>query len=305
MARVHIVMASYNGETYIREQLDSLLNQTFTDFHIEVCDDGSTDRTKEIVREYEKRDGRVSLHCNEENLGYVQNFMQGVLRSEAPYTMLCDQDDIWNPDKIEVTLAAMEQAEKQVENVPVLVYTDAMNYDSETGKKMGSFHANSHLDTKKVDTAHLFMENKCIGCTVMVNGQIRSFLQKIPEEIRVHDWWLALICSHFGKVVYVNKPTLLYRQHSGNIIGGSSYTSYVKKRLSGIAGQKEALRKTYRQGRAFLALYRDRMDDAQLEIAEHFAGMEHAGWLIRRIDMIKYGFTKSGFVRNAGLFFLL
>ena len=219
MARIHIVLATYNAETYIREQIESLLNQTVTDFKIEVCDDGSSDRTIEIIKEYEKQDSRVTLHCNKTNIGYIHNFMQGILRSEAPYIMLCDQDDIWNPNKIEVTLAAMEKAEEKEKNVPVLVFTDAMNYDSETGKELGRFHASSHLDIKKVDTAHLFMENKCIGCTVMVNEKIKAFLQEIPGQVRVHDWWLALICSHFGKVVYVDEPTLLYRQHSGNIIG--------------------------------------------------------------------------------------
>lgn len=305
MARIHIVLATYNAETYIREQIESLLNQTVTDFKIEVCDDGSSDRTIEIIKEYEKQDSRVTLHCNKTNIGYIHNFMQGILRSEAPYIMLCDQDDIWNPNKIEVTLAAMKKAEEKEKNVPVLVFTDAMNYDSETGKELGRFHASSHLDIKKVDTAHLFMENKCIGCTVMVNEKIKAFLQEIPGQVRVHDWWLALICSHFGKVVYVDEPTLLYRQHSGNIIGGEAYASYVRKRLGGLAAQKEALRETFRQGKAFLDLYRDKMTEAQREIAEHFAGMENAGWLRRRKDMIKYGFTKSGFVRNAGLFVLL
>lgn len=302
---VKIIMAAYNGEKYLREQMDSLLGQTYPFIQIEVCDDGSHDGTCDIIREYEKNDSRVSLHRNEENKGYVKNFLEAVQRSEEPYVMLCDQDDIWNPDKVEITLRAMKEEEKQYPQKPILVYTDAVNYDSETQKTTGCFHENSHLDTKKVDTAHLFMENKVIGCTVMVNHRIVSYLKELPEQIRVHDWWLALICSHFGRIVYLREPTLLYRQHSGNLIGGSSYGSYVKQRLASVQRQREVLQASYRQGDAFLRLYGDEMSETQREIAEKFAGMSDAGWWSRRRYMLKYGFTKSGFVRNLGLFLLI
>lgn len=302
---VRIVLATYNGETYLREQLDSLLGQTHRDFVVEVCDDGSADGTSRIVREYQRRDERIRLHENGQNTGYVKNFLEGIKRSKEPYIMLCDQDDIWNPDKIEVTLRAMKREESARPGQPVLVYTDAVNFDSGTGKTAGNFHKNSHLDTKKVDTAHLFMENKIIGCTAMLNGAVLPYLQDLPEEIRVHDWWLALICSHFGGIAYVEEPTLLYRQHSGNMIGGTSFMDYVKNRLAGIRRQREVLHASYLQGQAFLRVFGSRMDRRQREIAEAFAGMDGAGWFQRRYRAFRYGFTKSGFVRNVGLFLLL
>ena len=171
---VHIVMTAYNGEAYIGEQIQSLLAQTYTDFTLEICDDASTDGTSAILESYAQRDSRISVHRNAGNLGYVKNFMEGIRRSRAPYIMLCDQDDIWNPDKIELTLRAMRQAESETPEIPILVFTDAMNYDSRSGKETGRFHKNSHLDVKKVDTAHLFMENKCIGFTVMINRAVLS-----------------------------------------------------------------------------------------------------------------------------------
>ena len=302
---VHIVVATYNGELFLREQLDSLLNQTHESITIEVCDDGSKDHTAEIVREYCKRDDRVSFHQNESNQGYVKNFLEGIKRSTASYIMLCDQDDIWNKDKVEHTLKKMKQTEQGQENVPVLVYSDAMNYDSTSKKILGRFHAASHLNTKKVDTAHLFMENKCIGCTCMVNRSIQHYLITLPEEIRVHDWWLALICSHFGKIGYLDEPTLLYRQHGSNMIGGDDYGTYVKERLSEIERQRAVLRDTYRQAAAFLACFRSQMSDKQIRIAEQFAGMEKAGWFDRRKRMVINGFYKSGAVRNIGLFLLM
>lgn len=305
MAQIHIVLATYNGEKYLREQLDSLLAQTYSDFDIEICDDGSTDSTIDIVNEYMEKDSRISLHRNEENLGYVKNFLYGVRRSKSSYIMLCDQDDIWNPDKISVTLEAMQKAEKENPDVPLLVFTDAMNYDSDSGLETGRFQESSHLNIKKVDSAHLFMENKCIGCTVMVNQKILPYLDEIPDGIRVHDWWLALICSHFGNVVYLDRPTLRYRQHSGNMIGGGSFSDYIKSRLTSVSEQRKALKQTYRQGEAFYSVFRDRMNDKQRKTAECFAAMEQAGWFLRRANMIRYGFTKSGWLRNIGLFFLI
>lgn len=305
MALVHIVLATYNGEKFLRQQLDSLFQQTVQDFIIEVCDDGSQDGTLDIVKEYQEKDARIILHQNEKNLGYVKNFIYGVKRSESPYIMLCDQDDIWNSDKIEVTLQKMQALEKENRKIPLLVYTDAMNYNSDTGEEMGRFHETSHLNTSKMDASHLFMENKCIGCTVMMNREVLSYLQEIPEEIRVHDWWFALICSHFGEIAYVDSPTLLYRQHSGNMIGGDSYGEYVKDRMSGVAKQKKALQDTYSQGNAFLKVFREKMTAEQRKTAEAFATLGQQGWFQKRRNLFRYGFMKSGWIRNLGLFVLI
>ena len=122
-----------------------------------------------------------------------------------------DQDDIWNWDKVELTAEKMKQMERENPEKPVLVFTDAMNFDSSTGKKLGRFHEMSHLNVK-VDTAHLFMENKCIGCTIMMNRAILPYLKELPEEIRVHDWWLADMQSLWCRG-YLPEAALMYRQH--------------------------------------------------------------------------------------------
>lgn len=302
---VHIVMATYNGEHFLKEQIDSLLCQTHENLTIEICDDGSSDATLDIVRKYCEKDSRIALHVNGRNEGYVRNFLNGIKRSEAPYIMLCDQDDIWYKDKVEKTLKRMKLEEKNKKNIPILVYTDAMNYESETGQELGRFHESSHLNTKKVDTAHLFMENKCIGCTTMINQAMIPYLDELPEEIRVHDWWLALIASHFGKMIYLPEPTLLYRQHAGNMIGGAEYSSYVKSRLSKVENQRLVLMKTYQQGEAFLRCFREKMTPEQVAIAEKFAGLQQAGFFRKRARVIAQGFYKSGLVRNIGLLLLM
>lgn len=306
MAQIHIVLATYNGEKYIREQLDSLLDNDFKDICIEVCDDGSSDGTVQIVKEYVERYNCITFHQNEKNLGYTMNFLEGIRRSQSPYIMLCDQDDIWHRDKIRKTYERMKQLEKEnKDEFPLMVFTDAMNFDSGNGQELGSFHKSSHLDVKKLDTAHLFMENKCIGCTIMINGIVREYLKVLPEEIRVHDWWLALICSHFGKISYIKETTLQYRQHSGNMIGGSSFFDYVKNRISNLHRQREAIRAAFAQGSAFYDIFGAELSEEKREIALQFAEMSRMGIWGRKKAMLRYGFCKSGFIRNVALFLLI
>ncbi|MGN1206208.1 MAG: glycosyltransferase family 2 protein [Eubacterium sp.] len=305
MAQIGIILATYNGEKYLREQLESILSNTFTDYEIHICDDGSTDGTVAIAKEYVEKYPQISLWQNEKNQGYTKNFLQAMKRETTPYVMLCDQDDIWKPDKIEMTYRAMKEAEES-ENMPILVFTDAENYDDATKKDMGSFHKTSHLDTKKFDTAHLFMENKCIGCTIMCNAKVRDYLTELPEEIRVHDWWLALICSHFGKVIYLDKMTLHYRQHSDNMIGTSSFFQYLAQRISHWKEQKEAIRATMAQGNAFYHIFGDKIQDPKRKkCAYEFSKMSEKNVIMRRYLAVHYGFLKSGLVRNIALLFLI
>ena len=305
MAEIGIILATYNGEKYLREQLDSILSNTFKDYEIHICDDGSTDGTIAIAKEYAEKYPQITLWQNKQNQGYTRNFLKAVQRETFPYFMFCDQDDIWKPDKIEVTYRAMKAAEEK-ENGPILVFTDAESYDDVSKTDIGSFHKMSHLDTKKVDTAHLFMENKCIGCTIMCNAKVRGYLTELPEEIRVHDWWLALICSHFGKVVYVDKMTLHYRQHSDNMIGTSSFFQYVAKRIRHIKEQKEALRATFAQGTAFYRMFGEQIPNPERKkCAYEFAKMSESNAVKRRFLALHYGFLKSGLVRNLALMFLI
>lgn len=306
--QVQIVLATYNGERFLGEQLDSILANSVDDFSIEIYDDGSTDRTLQIAREYEKQWACVHVHENESNLGYTKNFLHGVRQCRSPYIMLCDQDDIWKADKISRTLAAMKKLEGERqgrEDCPLLVFTDAMNYDSETGRELGSFHKSSRLNADKTDPAHLLMENKCNGCTMMINAAVLPYLRTIPDEVRVHDWWLALICSCFGKILYLPEMTLQYRQHRDNMIGGRGFGEYFRDRVKNLREQREALARTFAQAEAFYRLYGDQIPGAVREQVQAFSRMGNVGALRRRWYAVRYGFYKSGFMRNAALFLIL
>lgn len=300
---IDIILATYNGEKYLRAQLESLLSQTRTDIRIHICDDCSNDKTEQIAGKYCTEYSNVFWHRNKKNTGFVLNFLRGIKRSDADYIMLCDQDDIWYPDKVEKTYQAMKRAESEKRS-PVLVFTDAEIYDGRTPTKR-SFMRSTHHNTKSVDFNHILMENICIGCTVMINRELADKLEYLPSAIRYHDWWLALIASAFGRIVYLDEMTLKYRQHETNIVGGAGFREYVRNRFLKLSEQREVLRQTYQQGRAFFQVYMGELPDDTRAVCRAFAGMDNASWLDKRLLMLRYGFKKSGLIRNIGLFLLM
>ena len=109
MEKINILMATYNGRRYLRDQIDSILNQTYSDFRLLISDDASTDSTVKILEEYEKKDSRVEIYCHEKNLGVVSNFEFLINKVRSEYFMFADQDDIWEPDKIEKSLKKLKE----------------------------------------------------------------------------------------------------------------------------------------------------------------------------------------------------
>ncbi|NLK28940.1 MAG: glycosyltransferase family 2 protein [Clostridiales bacterium] len=308
MSLVSIVMATYNGEKYIAEQIDSILASTYRDIELFIYDDGSKDSTLSILKDYECRyPDRIHVHQNKENQGVTLNFLNAITRTTTDYVMLCDQDDVWKPDKIAATLKRMRNMEVQLgKELPLAVFTDAEVVDSNLRTLEPSFFKTSHLDPRRTDLAHLLMENKLIGCTTMINASLRKVLQghRLPKNAKFHDWWIALIAASLGKIGFLKQSTLLYRQHGNNVVGNLSFMNYIKDRISSLRKQKEALLILYRQAEEFLAIYGERLSKEQRLILEQFINLHHYNFLKRRVVMIKYGYLKTGIVRNLGLMLL-
>ncbi|NLP35105.1 MAG: glycosyltransferase family 2 protein [Clostridiales bacterium] len=308
MSMVSIVMTTYNGEKYIAEQIDSILASSFQDIEINIFDDGSRDGTVSILREYEKRYlNKIHVYQNKENLGVTKNFLQAVGRTRSDYIMFCDQDDYWKPDKIAVTLKRMRHMEAQVgKDVPIAVFTDAKVVDEELNTIDQSFFKSGRLDPTKTDLPHLLMENKLIGCTIMFNSALRKIIEEyeIPENAKFHDWWVGLIAASLGKIGYVNQSTLLYRQHGNNVVGNSSFLTYIKDRVMSLQQQKKSLRILQLQAEEFLSIYGNLLEEDKRSIIRRFADLGKVNFIKRRIYMLRYGYLKSGIIRNIGLMLL-
>ena len=309
MHSVNIILASYNGSKYIKEQLDSLMNSSYRDFRVFVCDDCSTDDTCDIVEEYvEAYPGKVFLNRNERNMGSTLSFLTNLKRvseaSPANYYMFCDQDDVWLSDKISLAVRQMRRIEARRGAVlPVLVFNDAIIVDDDLNFISRSFYRTNKLKVRKNKFSRMLIENKCIGCTTMMNDALVRLLDETGPEIRYHDWWMALIASAFGVVRYNRTPVILYRQHGDNQVGQSSFAAYTKDRASSKEDTRERLRKTYDQAELFYGIYADMLPKNKRRHLESFIRLKNAGFIKRRLIILKNRFFKSGFLRNVGLLF--
>lgn len=307
MSDVSIVLATYNGGRFLREQLESILSNTYQFWNVEICDDGSTDNTIEIAEEYVKKyPNKITLHKNHENLGITMNFLEGAKRAKGNYIMFCDQDDVWLPHKIERTLNRMQEEEQRAgRDVPIAVFTDAKVVDIRLRKMYDSFYKTGALDTKKLDLPHLLIENKVIGCTTMFNRALLQQLKELPEFARYHDWWIALVAAVFGKLCFLDEVTIQYRQHGGNMVGSQSFFKYAIERTKYIKVQKASLRTTEKQAWNFYEIYKNQMLEEQKQVIYDFAYLNNMNWLERRDKVIHYGFWKTGLLRNIGVLLLI
>lgn len=216
--KVDVLIATYNGEKYVKEQIDSVLNQTYKNIHIIISDDCSKDSTREVLKEYENND-KITIYYQENNLGYVRNFEFLLRKVESNLYMLCDQDDFWKEEKIE---KAVEKLEK--ENLD-LVFGDLEVVDKDLNTIYDSFNKYMKLDrkiNKCINSYKLeYLYNCVTGCTILSK---KSFLDKIlPLPVNskhmLHDYWIGVIVSLYGKIGYIEDKYIKYRQHGNNQVG--------------------------------------------------------------------------------------
>lgn len=214
---ISIVMATYNGERYLREQLDSILAQTVQDFEVVVCDDRSTDGTWNILSEYASKDKRFRINKNEKNLGVQGNFAKGIsmVSESSIYIAPCDQDDIWMPDHLERL--------RNIIGDKVLASGNSLVFE-ESGKEIGTLAHQDSFDYVPKDSIkqamRLFLFYNPYQGTAMLGR--RDFVQKampIPDGIGYHDCWLAAAACMHGGIAYTFVPILKYRRTSASLTG--------------------------------------------------------------------------------------
>ncbi len=223
MEKIDILLATYNGETYLKEQLDSILNQTYSNFRILISDDNSEDSTKNIIEEYAKKDNRIKFFFQERNLGVIANFEFLLKKVEAEFYMFSDQDDIWKENKIELSM------KKILEENCDLVYTNLEVVDKDLNITYDSYWKLKGLEekVKKYNNFEsLYLNNFITGCTMLSKSKFISEILPLPKESKyvLHDYWTALIVSQRGKISYIEEPLIKYRQHKKNSVGSKKKT---------------------------------------------------------------------------------
>ena len=217
MEKIDILLATYNGSKYLHEQLDSILSQSYGNINVIIRDDGSSDNTVMIIKEYEQKDNRVKLLSdNLGNLGFVRNFEKLMKNSTSEYLMFSDQDDIWYNNKVETSYKRIKAIEeKNGKSCPILVHTNSkiMNYETRTKSLFISDCA------KNSSFENSFFNFFVQGSTMLINGSLKREALPFSKEVYLHDRYLHLIAEFVGIRSYIDKPTMDYRQHSNNEIG--------------------------------------------------------------------------------------
>lgn len=226
--KVNILLASYNGQVYIGQQIESIQKQTFADWTLWIRDDGSTDGTLDVIDTYLSADERIRLLPNprKENLGVIKSFYRLLKHEVADYYFFSDQDDVWLPEKLALCL---EKAQQLATNQPLLIYTDLSVVDQDLNLiqpsmiKSQSHHANTLLHQE-------LTENTVTGGTMMINHALAEQWTD-TDNLLMHDWYLALLASSLGQLVYLEQPTQLYRQHANNVLGARTWSKRIKNWL--------------------------------------------------------------------------
>jgi glycosyltransferase involved in cell wall biosynthesis len=302
---VDILLSTYNGQRYIREQLDSIVAQTFSAWRILIRDDGSSDDTVRTIQKHSAyAQGKIHLlESKKENLGASLSFARLLEHSNAEYVMFSDQDDVWLPEKIARTIGKLrEMEERHGRNTPLLVFSDATVVDKELNVVAPSMWSYQNSDPEIVKRLNrLLLMNPANGCTMMFNRALIRRALPIPREALMHDTWLGLVASAFGKVGYLPEPTLFYRQHDKNESVTKKWgLNYVLAQLRTLGAAKNYNLLTRKQAAAFLERYRPDLAESQTALLSAYAHLDRRGFIAKRLDIFRYGFFYVGIIRNIG-----
>ena len=213
---VYVLMATYNGDKYITEQINSILSQTYENWVLLVRDDISSDRTLDILKKFESKDDRIKIIKATKRFGIRENFnclIECALNENAQYIMFADQDDVWLNDKIEVSLREMKKAESD-DGLPVMVYGNYEFVDENLQHLSYANRENGFCGLNRNNT--LFIQNSILGATMMINRKLGECVVKIPDVVDYHDRWISLLATTCGSVVYLNSVVEKHRIHDNN-----------------------------------------------------------------------------------------
>ena len=235
---IEILLSTYNGEQFLSEQIESIITQSFTDWKLIIRDDGSTDSTKSIIDHYCRLfpEKIFKLNGRTDNIGVIRSFELLLSECKSDYIMFCDQDDVWLPNKIEISFQEIKRLESMyTANYPLLVHTDLIVVDEELRTVNSSFWSFTQLNPDIIEQNKYFLgiANCVTGCTMLFNSAAKKVALPFPNNCLMHDAYIALTVKKHGYMAHIAEPTIKYRQHSKNKLGAIQFAS-LKERMKQI-----------------------------------------------------------------------
>ena len=290
-----VLLTAFNGAGHLPDLLDSLLAQEDPDFSVLMQDDGSADRTPDLLREIAGRDPRFTFGAEQgKHLGAAGNFLSLIRQADADYCLLCDQDDIWEPEKISLLKQKIRDLESQYgSGTPLLVHSDCSLIDPSGEKTGDSFFRHQGWDPNALSLPRLLVQNNVTGCTLIMNRPLRELIASHAKakDLFMHDWFIALTAAAFGRIAFVDRPLTRYRQHGGNAIGASSKPLLLRG-LDALKHRKETKRRillTYTHTKVFRKLYEGELPEEALAIVDAYLSTQRMRKIPRVLAVYRMG----------------
>lgn len=224
-----VILPTYNGERFLEEQIQSILNQTHKNFVLHVFDDRSTDQTGDIVREFAKNDNRIHFYLNSRKKGIINNVSDALAKVNAEIYFLSDQDDIWLPEKMAKQIRILQSDEV------IMTFTNLLLVDENGNSLNTDFWSSQEINPWEANQLEIIsIKTMVTGCTMAFKKRLLGIALPIPEQATMHDHWLSFFAAKSGRVVPILEELVLYRQHSNNVIGALATSQLIRqKRYSG------------------------------------------------------------------------
>ncbi len=280
MVNIDILMATYNGEFYIENQLLSLIGQTYKNWILYIHDDGSCDDTLSIIKKFQQIDSRIILIEDKIKFGNAgANFLHLLQFSKSDYIIFCDQDDIWFESKLEVLYNDIKKI-----NTPAAVYCNAYAYD---GVKIISNKVS--LIERDCLSNSLFLNSGVQGCSLMFNKSLRNLALDFPEYIYMHDHYITMLSITFGKLIYIDKSLMLYRQHNTNVTG--NVPKSFKDRLNTFFSSSPIIdRNHYKANKSLYENFKNKLTEKEKKIYLTYLNFPDFNLFEKIIFIYKYNF---------------
>lgn len=293
---ISVALCTFNGERYLPALLASLAQQTLRPLELVVCDDGSTDGSWAQLEHFASRAAfPVRLHRNAERLGVQANFQAAVSFCRGPLTAFADQDDIWLPEKLARAAAALANAARPEASL----YCSRLSCIDESGTLLGRTRVPAHIGFQNA-----LVENIATGCSVVFGASLKTrFLGAVPADMEMHDWWLYLLASSFGEVLYDSEPGVLYRQHADNVAGWQPRLSRWRSRVRSTHARLRSHRRgtdSLNQAARFIQAYSDCPARVRTTVEELLA-LRNASLLPRLLGAINPGVRRNDPIENLAL----
>ncbi len=303
--RVTILLATFNGACYLRDQIESIIAQTYVNWELWIRDDGSTDDTIGLINSFSLRDNRIKmLFTRNMRLGACLNFAELMEHVDcADYISFSDQDDVWHPFKIEMTVKRILQEEKTYgRETPILVHTDFefvnSELDSLKARRNIAYRFSKHpgLIANK-----LLSQNYIYGCTMLINKSLLRASLPISQFAENHDYWIALVASCIGKIFFMPHKTMLFRQHGSNVSIGLKASSFLNRLNRILLSWPETVTlkdKRIEQVVALYSLLKDKLSSQKQELLTDYIDIAKRGGIRSILFAIKNKIGRQGVIQT-------